>query len=237
MKPAVTLRVLVACESSGKVRAAFRALGHDAWSCDLLPADDGSPFHIQNDARYAANRPGMVAGLAQWDVLIGHPPCTYLTSAGLHWNKRRPERAAQTEEAIAFFLALVAAPIPFKAIENPIGCISTRYRKPDQIVQPWMFGADASKATCLWLEGLPTLVPTVALAGRMVTLANGKTVERWSNQTDSGQNRLPPSPDRWKLRSETYQGLADAMAEQWSAAAVAGTLARQRANYDARRAA
>lgn len=142
-----------------------------------------------------------------WDLMIAHPPCTYLAASGLHWNTRRPERAQQTEEAIAFVLTLANAPIPRIAIENPIGCLSTRWRKPDQIVQPWQFGDDASKATCLWLKGLPLLMPSNELPG-------GKTARR-ANQTASGQNKLGPSPDRWKLRSVTYPGIAAACATQW----------------------
>jgi hypothetical protein len=129
----------------------------------------------------------------------------------LHWNKRRPERAQQTEDALGFVRQLLDAPIARIALENPIGCISTRIRKPDQTIQPHQFGHDASKATCLWLKGLPPLTPTNPIAPRLV---NGR--KRWGNQTDSGQNKLPPSADRWKIRSETYQGIADAMAKQWS---------------------
>jgi hypothetical protein len=195
------MRVLIGCESSGIVRDAFRALGHDAWSCDVLPSED-MRFHLQCDVRQVLPQ--------GWDLAIFHPPCTYLCSSGLHWNKRRPERAAQTEEALEFVRLLLDAPIPRIALENPIGCISSRIRKPDQIIQPHQFGEDASKATCLWLKGLPLLVPTQHVAPRMV---NGKP--RWSNQTDSGQNRLPPSEDRWQLRSETYAGIATAMAFQW----------------------
>lgn len=196
------MRVLVACEYSGTVRDAFRARGHDAWSCDLLPCDADPKHHIHGDVMEVLG--------AGWDLMIAHPPCTYLTSSGLHWNKRRPERAAQTEEALKFVLALANAPIPRIAIENPIGCLSTRWRKPDQTIQPHQFGHDASKSTCLWLTNLPKLVATKAIAPRMV---DGKP--RWSNQTDSGQNRVPPGPDQWKIRSTTYQGIADAMAEQW----------------------
>lgn len=188
---------MVACEYSGKVREAFRALGHDAWSCDLLPSDDNSPYHIQDDVLKHLND--------GWDIMIAHPPCTYLASSGLHWNKKRPERAAQTEQALVFIQQLMDAPIDRIAIENPIGCISTRIRKPDQIIQPWQFGEDASKATCLWLKNLPKLLPT-----------NIIKKDRYSNQTASGQNKLPPSQDRWKIRSETYQGIADAIAQQWS---------------------
>jgi hypothetical protein len=139
--------------------------------------------------------------------MIAHPPCTYLCSSGLHWNSRRPERAQQTAEALDFVRLLLNAPVPFIALENPIGCISSKIRKPDQIIQPWQFGDDASKATCLWLKGLPPLNPTNVLLG-------GKFARR-ANQTPSGQNNLGPSPDRWKERSKTYPGIADAMANQW----------------------
>lgn len=144
--------------------------------------------------------------------MIAHPPCTYLSVSGLHWNKNNYERQQKTEAAIQFFRAMMNVPIDKIAIENPVGCISTRIRKPDQIIQPYEFGDDASKKTCLWLEGLPPLVkdPSKRVQGRLV---DGK--ERWANQTDSGQNKLGPSTDRWKLRSVTYQGIAEAMAEQW----------------------
>lgn len=142
--------------------------------------------------------------------MIAHPPCTYLTVSGLHWNKRQPERAQLTEEALRFVQQLLDAPIPRIALENPVGCISTRIRRPDQIIQPYNFGEDASKSTCLWLKGLPLLESTGYFPPRMV---GGKP--RWSNQTDSGQNKLGPSEDRWKERSRTYQGIADAMAAQW----------------------
>lgn len=200
-------RVLVACESSGVVRRAFRSRGYDAWSCDLLPATDGSEHHIVGDVRELLSD---AACGEQWDLMIAHPPCTYLCSSGLHWNKRRPGRDALTEEALLFVRYLMDAPIDFIAIENPVGCISTRIRKPDCIVQPYQFGDDASKATCLWLKNLPALTPTRYVAGRLV---NGK--RRWANQTDSGQNRLGPSADRWQKRSETYPGMASAMADQW----------------------
>ena len=147
-----------------------------------------------------------------WDLMVAHPPCTYLSSSGLHWNKRRPERAQQTEDALEFVRVLLAAPVAHIALENPIGCISSRIRKPDQTIQPWQYGHDASKATCLWLKNLPLLRATGTVEPRLV---DGK--KRWANQTDSGQNRLPPSADRWKLRSTTYQGIADAMAAQWGA--------------------
>jgi len=195
------MKILVACEYSGTVRDAFIRAGHEAMSCDLLPTDAPGP-HYQ----------GSVLDILSsgWDLMIAHPPCTYLCSSGLHWNKRRPERAQQTEDALLFVRQLLDAPIPMIALENPIGCISTRIRQPDQTIQPWQYGHDASKATCLWLKGLPLLRPTDFVAPRVV---NGKS--RWGNQTDSGQNKLPPSADRWKVRSETYPGIADAMARQW----------------------
>jgi hypothetical protein len=196
-------RVLVACECSGAVRDAFIRAGHYAASCDILPSESPLGDHYQCDVLTILDH--------GWDLMIAHPPCTYLCASGLHWNKRRPERAQQTEAALDFVRRLLDAPIARIALENPIGCISTRIRKPDQTIQPHQFGHDASKATCLWLKGLPPLAPTKHIAPRLV---DGR--KRWGNQTDSGQNKLPPSADRWKIRSETYQGIADAMANQWS---------------------
>lgn len=193
------MRVLVACEFSGTVREAFRKQRHDAWSCDLLPTTKPGQ-HFQGDVLDVIKN-------EKFDLMIAHPPCTYLCSSGLHWNKRRPERAKQTEDAISFVLALMASPIPKIALENPIGCISSRYRKPDQIIQPWQFGHPESKATCLWLKGLPKLQPTKIL--------EKPACGHWDNQTPSGQNNLGPSADRWAIRSLTYQGIADAMAAQW----------------------
>ena len=195
------MKILVACEYSGTVRDAFIAKGHEAISCDLLPTDvegphyEGDLFDIINDG---------------WDLMIAHPPCTYLCSSGLHWNKRTPGRQELTDEALEFVQKLLDAPIGKIALENPIGCISSKIRKPSQIIQPWQFGHDASKATCLWLQNLPLLTPTQLIEPRIV---DGK--KRWVNQTDSGQNKLPPSEDRWKIRSETYRGIAEAMASQW----------------------
>jgi hypothetical protein len=146
-----------------------------------------------------------------WDLAIFHPPCTYLTSSGLHWNKRVPGREQKTQESLDFVKALLAAPIPMIALENPIGRIGTAIRPADQVIQPYEYGHDASKATCLWLKGLPPLRPTQWVSPRIV---NGK--KRWGNQTDTGQNKLGPSEDRWKIRSYTYPGIATAMAEQWS---------------------
>lgn len=196
------MKVLVGCEYSGRVRNAFREAGHDAWSCDLLSSEDDSPFHIHGDVL-----PLLDQG---WDLGIFHPPCTYLAVSGLHWNKRDPARAAKTEEALDFVRTLMSAPIERIAVENPVSCISSRIRKPDQIIQPYEFGEDASKKTCLWLKNLDLLTPTQMVAPRLV---DGKP--RWSNQTDSGQNRLGPSEDRWKERSRTFAGVAKAMAEQW----------------------
>ena len=144
-----------------------------------------------------------------WDLMIAHPPCTYLSVSGIHWNDRG-RGWDETEKALEFFRLLLNAPIPKIAIENPVGIVSTRIRKPDQTIQPYQFGADASKATCLWLKDLPQLTPTAYVAPRMI---DGK--RRWANQTNGGQNKLAPSPDRWKERSRTYPGIAKAMASQW----------------------
>lgn len=196
------MRVLVACEWSGQVRRAFRERGHEAWSCDLEPPADGSPHHIQDDVRKNL-RWG-------WDLIIAFPPCTYLCSSGMHRTARGLRDPQLTEDALKFVRTLMEAPAPRVAAENPVGVISTRIRKPDQIIQPYQFGHDASKRTCLWLKFLPPLVPTAYVPPRMV---NGKP--RWGNQTDSGQNRLGPGETRAKIRGETYPGIAAAMAEQW----------------------
>lgn len=196
------MKILIACEYSGRVREAFRARGHDVTSCDFLPSEDNSPHHYQGDIRDLLNE--------YWDMMVAHPPCTFLAVSGLHWNKRVPGRAEKTEEALDFVRLLLGADIGKIAIENPVSCISSRIRKPDQIIQPWQFGEDASKSTCLWLKGLPPLVPTRKVEPRLVS---GKP--RWGNQTDSGQNKLGPSEDRWKERSRTFQGIANALADQW----------------------
>jgi hypothetical protein len=181
------VRVLVACEFSGIVRDAFIARGHDAWSCDLLPTERPGP-HIQRDALH-------IAGKWRWDLMIAHPPCTYLAVSGARWMASRPEKV---DEALAFVQAMMDAPVPMIAIENPISIISTRIRKPDQIIQPWQFGHGETKATCLWLKGLPRLVPTDIVDGRTPRV-----------------HHASPGPDRWKERSRTLQGIADAMADQW----------------------
>lgn len=195
------MKLLVACERSGVVRDAFRSRGHDAWSCDIAPSEDGSQFHIQGDV--------IPVLCSDWDMVIAHPPCTYLSASGLHWNTRKPGRAKLTEEAARFFLFFTKLTCQW-AIENPIGCMSRLYRRPDQIIQPYNFGDDASKSTCLWLHGVLPLLNTRRIPGRIV---NGR--ERWANQTDSGQNKLPPSEHRAADRARTYIGIADAMAAQW----------------------
>lgn len=183
-----SLRVLVACEFSGVVRRAFRALGHDAWSCDLLPAEDGSRNHFTGDIRHAIDWIG-------WDLMIAHPPCTHLAVSGARWFKDKRQEQA---EALDFVRLLMDAPIDCIAIENPISIISSRIRKPDQIIQPWQFGHGETKATCLWLKNLPPLVPTNIVEGR-----------------EARVHKMPPGPDRWKERSRTFEGIALAMAQQW----------------------
>lgn len=189
------MKVLVACEYSGTVRDAFIKVGHDAISCDLLPTDSLGP-HYQGNVMDIIND--------GFDLMIAHPPCTYLSVSGMHWTTRGLRDPKLTEDALDFVQKLMNADIPRIALENPISIISSRIRKPDQIIQPWMFGHDASKKTCLWLKNLPQLNPT-----------NIIVKQRYENQTVSGQNKLPPSKDRWKIRSKTYQGVADAMASQW----------------------
>lgn len=219
------MEVLIACEYSGVSRRAFEALGHNVWSADFEPAEDGSRYHYQGDCFDLINS-------QPFDLMIAHPPCTYLRVSGLHWNKRVPGREAKTEAALDFVVELMNAPIPRIAIENPVSCISSRIRKPDQIIQPYMFGEDASKTTCLWLKNLPKLVPTkeveprLVCCGMVVPAGAGKygcpncegdkvARPRWGNQCDSGQNKLGPSETRWKERSRTYPGIAAAWAKQW----------------------
>lgn len=196
------MRVLVGCEYSGRVRQAFRVLGHDAWSCDLLESEDNSPFHIRGDVTKILSD--------GWDLAVFHPPCTYLSVSGMHWTTRGKRDPQLTEDALDFVRVLLGAPIPRIALENPVSVISSRIRPPDQIVHPYQFGEDASKKTCLWLKGLPLLRHTEFVEPRII---DGKP--RWANQCDSGQNRLAPSAERWKERSRTYAGVAAAFAEQW----------------------
>lgn len=180
------MRVLVACEFSGVVRDAFRARGHDAMSCDLLPSDRPGP-HYEGDVLDVIGD--------GWDLMIAHPPCTYLAVSGARWFK---DRKREQFAALRFVADLMDAPVPRIAVENPVSVISSHIRKPDQIVQPWMFGHGETKATCLWLKGLPKLEPTNVVDGREARI-----------------HRMSPGPDRGKLRSITYQGIADAMADQW----------------------
>jgi hypothetical protein len=244
----IMARVLIGCEESAVIRDTFLKRGHDAWSCDLQPSRGRAGNHIIGDIldvlRYGwfdgydirSGKQGRF--YRQWDLFIVHPPCTYLSVSGLHWNKRRPEREQQTKEALEFVRQVwtLAAPIPHVCMENPVSCISTRLDLPKpQIIQPYQFGHDASKKTCLWLRGLPQLVadPAKYIKPRMVCGVCGTNFKyeerdcpacgseaalakpRWSNQTDSGQNKLPPSKDRGAIRAVTYQGIADAMADQW----------------------
>ena len=187
--PCSPLRVLVACEYSGAVRDAFAALGHEAMSCDLLPTDEPGP-HYQGDVHDVLDYP--------WDLMIAHPPCTHLSVSGArHFAAKRMDGRQQS--AVAFFMALARAPIPAIAIENPVCIMSSIYRKPDQVIQPWQFGHGETKATCLWLKGLPTLKPTKIVEGREARI-----------------HKIPPRPDRWKERSKTFAGIAAAMADQWA---------------------
>jgi len=181
------MKILVACEYSGRVRDALLALGHDAMSCDLLPTETEGPHHM-----------GDVTELLHlgWDLMIAHPPCTHLAVSGSRWFK---DKVREQAEALIFVQTLMDAPINRIALENPISIISSRIRKPDQIIQPWQFGHGETKATCLWLKNLPKLIPTKIVEGREAVV-----------------HRMPPGPDRWKNRSRTYQGIADAMAAQWS---------------------
>lgn len=195
------MRVLVACEYSGAVRDAFIAEGHTALSCDILDTDVPGP-HYRGDVRDILND--------GWDLMVAHPPCTYLSVSGMHWTTRGLRDPKLTEDALDFVRLLMGADIPRIAVENPVSVISSRIRKPDQIIHPYQFGDDASKKTCLWLKNLPPLLPTEIVEPRIV---DGK--KRWGNQCDSGQNKLAPSPDRWKERSKTYRGISKAMAKQW----------------------
>lgn len=197
------MRVLIACEFSGIVREEFLKKGHDTWSCDLLPSEIKGP-HIQDDVLKIINQ--------GWDLMIAHPPCTYLSVSGIHWNKRIPGRQEKTDEALEFVKKLLNAPIEKIALENPVSIISTHIRKPDQIIQPYCFGIPESKQTCLWLKNLPLLKPTNILTANSFQ-KNGKP--RWNNMTPTGQNKLGPSEDRWKIRSRTYPEIAEAFASQW----------------------
>lgn len=184
------MRMLLACEESQEVCKAFRAMGHDAYSCDLLPCSGGHPeWHIQGDVVLLLNQ--------KWDMIIAFPPCTDLASSGARWFAEKRADGRQ-QRSIEFFMQFANHDCPKICIENPVGIMSSIYRRPDQIVQPWQFGHGETKATCLWLKGLPPLIPTEIVAGREQRI--------W---------RLPPSADRAKLRSKTFPGIAQAMAAQW----------------------
>jgi len=202
------LKILIACEYSGRVRDAFTAKGHDVTSCDFLPTERPGKHYEGNvyDILYQDD----------WEMMIAHPDCTYLCSSGLHWNNKIEGRAEKTEEALEFITDLWTCGIPKICLENPVGCINTRlkFMPRPQYIQPYNFGEDASKKTGLWLKGLRPLRATKQIEGRKVK-KNGRIYRRWSNQTDSGQSNLGPSKTRGKDRSLTYQGIADAMAKQW----------------------
>jgi hypothetical protein len=190
------MKILVACEYSGKVREAFRKLGHDAWSCDILPSDDSSEFHIQGDVLGELDK--------GWDMMIAHPPCTHLAVSGAKHFKAKIADGRQ-QEALDFVQKLLDAPIDRIALENPVSVISSKIRKPDQIIQPWQFGHEAQKTTCLWLKNLPELKHTnVVGRGEFYVSPSGKKLPKWYSDNKSS-----------KIRSETFQGIADAMAQQW----------------------
>ena len=222
------MNVLIACEFSGTVRRAFDELGHNAWSCDILPAEDGHPNHYQGDVldilhgmdlptwgdvefsdlsakdREAVNGGYYAPDRMEWDLMIAHPPCTHLAVSGARWFK---DKLVEQAEALRFVQALLDAPIERIALENPVSIISSRIRKPDQIIQPWMFGHGETKATCLWLKNLPKLAP--------MSIVEGREQRVW---------KMPPSPDRWKERSRTFPGIATAMAMQWGGGKIVGKL-------------
>tara|TARA_Y100001949_G_scaffold174250_1_gene181346 strand:+ start:680 stop:1294 length:615 start_codon:yes stop_codon:yes gene_type:complete len=202
------MKILVACEYSGRVRDAFTAKGHDVTSCDFLPTERPGK-HYEGDVYDILYQD-------DWEMMIAHPDCTYLCSSGLHWNNKIEGRAEKTEEALEFITDLWTCGIPKICLENPVGCINTRlkFMPRPQYIQPYNFGEDASKKTGLWLKGLRPLRATKQIEGRKVK-KNGRIYRRWSNQTDSGQSNLGPSKTRGKDRSLTYQGIADAMAKQW----------------------
>ena len=190
------MKVLVACEYSGVVRDAFLERGHNAWSCDLLPTDSPGN-HWQGDVLEILND--------GWDLLIAHPPCTHLAVSGARWFK---DKQQEQQEALEFFRRMLEAPVERICVENPVSIVSSRIRKPDQIIQPWMFGHEVSKKTCLWLKNLPHLESTnIVSKGEYTTFSSGKRMPSWYN--------LSPGEDRWKIRSKTFEGIAKAMAEQW----------------------
>ena len=195
------MKILIACEFSGTVREAFRKLGHDAWSCDVLPSDIPSPYHLQCDVLTILDQ--------DWGMMIAHPPCTYLANSGVQHLHKEEGRWEKMEQGKLFFDTLLQAPIPKIAVENPIPHGYAKLPKYSQIVHPWWFGEEVQKKTCLWLKGLPLLVPTnIVGKGENYFDKNGKS-------NGSKWYQLPPGKDRWKHRSKTFQGIADAMALQW----------------------
>jgi hypothetical protein len=196
------MKVLAACEFSGIVREAFTALGHNAWSCDLLPSEIAGQ-HIQGDVLEILNQ--------EWDLMLAFPPCTYLTNSGERWLKGNPERQKLRHQAVEFVKALWTAPIPKICIENPVGHLSTAWQKPSQKIQPFYFGHPEYKTTCLWLKGLPPLLYTGKVMPDM-TEGGGKKPGRISSRI----HRMGPGPDRQKERARTFTGIAEAMARQWT---------------------
>lgn len=227
------MRVLIGCECSGVTRRAFAAAGHFVVSCDLKPAEDGARtltldecapgrrFRSSSGFHYQGDLFDILSSDFAWDLVLVHPPCTFLSVSGLHWNDRG-RGWAETEAALAFAERVwsLRGQVGAMALENPVGILSTRSNlgRASQYIQPYEFGDDASKKTGLWLHNLPKLVkdPSQRVAGRWVTGPSGKPIERWSNQTDSGQNKLGPSAERAAVRAVTYPGWAKAMVNQWS---------------------
>lgn len=232
------MNILVACEESQAITKELRALGHNAFSCDLLPCSGGHPeWHFNYDVLKVINENGGITQngdqiklVGKWEMMIAHPPCTFLAVSGARWyyhpedkdlpiserrpHPRFPNRAQDREEAVDFFIKLLEAPIEKIAVENPVGIISTRYKKPTQTVHPWMFGDEASKATCLWLKNLPLLEPTnIVGKGERVVLSSGKSLPKWYSDA---LTKAKSSAERRTLRSKTFEGMAKAMAEQWT---------------------
>jgi hypothetical protein len=231
------MNILVACEESQAITKELRALGHNAYSCDLLPCSGGHPeWHFNEDVfkiienNGGVTQAGQIAFVDEWEMMIAHPPCTFLAVSGARWyyhpedkdlpfeqrrpHPRFPNRAQDREEALEFFIKLLEAPIEKIAVENPVGIVSTRYRKPNQTVHPWMFGDEASKATCLWLKNLPLLEPTnIVEKGERVVLSSGKSLPKWYSDA---LTKAKSAAERRTLRSKTFEGMAKAMAEQWT---------------------